>query len=673
MASVATDTVDTRSPASETIRAALRMAHSHDLSKRSVLLGLWQTTVSTLIEASTSRSDRCKALVRYAQATKGEGTNADSRMMAVDGPTAKRRIAEANEAAKLINACLDVFLDNLSREGRRDDFPDLIATAAFGILADIWGPRHLRRAISAQVAAIESGHDEPILPDEPVTTNTAAPAGASPQPAPQAAPPANRADGARPATLAADAPDTRPPLAADETPPPPDASDDDAPPPPMDEGETSFEDEGFAVHASYGDDSSIPPMDEDGEASLASLLALADEPAGHGAARDPEGATVTDGHAGREGHDMADERPGDDAENEATPDEATPDEGEVDVDDLLGLLDIPEPPPVPVLEDDGDDLPIPAARKPGEAFQPFMTAKEAADDAAGPTVDRDSREPAPPLAEPEEADPDGSDEPSPPPDAPEPPVGDEAEDHTRTPVPSALPALPDPSEAAPIRVDELPDPVPEPEPPALPGRAGTLGALAPAEPAESAAAPSATPDPAAPARSAAPVPSPEPPAVASTANGRDGVRARLAAAYAGRRLECCLLVRDDELGRDAVFAAVVTIRSADGLIGETREVSGRLDGLMGRRGILHACRETLARLGAPAPGERLRVTVDSDLILLGASSAGTRMGTPAEKAIWADIEALCEGRVVEWAKRRPGLGSGPGERCDRMIRATMAN
>ncbi len=685
---VVTDRTATRSPATETIRAALRMAHSHDLSKRSVLLGLWQTAVSTILEAATSRADACRALVRHAQAIKGEGANADSPIMPMDTPTARRRVAEATEATKLIGACLDVYLENLTAEGRRDEFPTLIATSAFEILSDIWGPRHLRKAIAAQVNEIESGADSPILPDEPVTTNTPAaglPAASRPAEAPEAArqvvPPAG--------TVPLPAPPEASPSSEDGPPPPMDGgedADDGMPPPPpsmADEDEPAFEDEDFAVQA--GEDA--PPadgfeaLDHEGEDALASLLALSDE--GPEAAH-AEPVPLIDDAPRRTGPDAAGHGSGTVGAGDEAGDRADGSDGEVDEIDLLGLLDIPEPPHVPALEDDLDDLPEPVARKPGDTFRPFMSTEQARHDEIGASGTLGDEVQVAPEPDGEAV---GRHDDVPPPDTP-----DEAgsmDPHARVGTSGAthddVPPLPDPSTAPPLDGDDLPEPLGETAPTVPTTRVALLETPvpAPASRAPSVPAPAAIPvPPSVPVPAAVPAPQPparaggtsdaeEPASPRGEGSGAAAVRQRLSASHRGRRLECCMLVEDDELGRDGIFAAVVTIRSADGLVAETRELSGRLGGITGRRAILHACRETLARLGEPAPGERMRFTVDSDLILQGARDAARRIGTLAEREVWDDIEALCAGRAIEWNRRRPGLGSGPGERCDRLIRATM--
>ncbi len=810
------ETIATMTAADAAIREAIRTAHAHDLSKRSVLLGLWQTAISTLIEASPTAQRACETLFEHAQSIKGQGRNADAPILRLDTPTAKRRVAEASEAAKLLGGFLSVHLDNLRSQGREEAFPSEILDSAFSLLTDIWGPRHLRRAIAAQIRALESGAETPILPEEPSITNIPReevplrppfredrqravdrrPEPTAPSDAPAPAPRLPEQAPNAPASTRAAEPRKEPEtsLIDHDGPPPPfdmaEAGDDALPPPPPDDDDApQFEDETFDVSRSDHDeedeegrpdeieerdpsndsvvagrvagvdDASVEAMeamspldvhdvpagaDDAGIAALEAMLAL-DAPDMTGEAVDvlvgpsphethgPAGDALAPGAASAPAQPTA--GPTREVEGGGPPPldahmgEPAGDAG--DADDLLSILDVPEPPYVPPLDDGPEEMPKPVARGGGASFKPFMTAEEIAakeeayarpalpDEDDGATDAPSPQVPPPGLPSASAEDAEGDDVDDAAPGAPgaqyKPP---------ETNVPLLRPSLPTDEDAlgeavlgtvdwdtligtdddaASAIAEGTADPTPSAETSAAPmGLRGEVDAAGtrddrPVEATTRAAPPDAgrgagahpdvetsttalvAPHPEADSASGTP---PSPLAADATAAAVsapvDAHRPDLAlyaarlAVDTGRWIECCMGVEDDDRGRGAIFSAIVTVLSADGHHHETRELSGRMPGVTGRKAILQSCREILLRIGPPGEEETIRFSTSSEALLRGALDTSDRLRAGIEASIWNDIDAICSRRTMEWVQRRPGMGTGPAERCDRLIRTFMA-
>ncbi len=702
-----------RSAAGETIAIAMRAAQAHDLSNRSILLSLWTTAVSTLIEDCGDLGRAAEALTEKASSIKGQGRNADAPSLRIDTVTTQRRVAEATEAAKLIGTYLGDFLAHLREQDREDEFPDAVVDSTFGLLANIWGPFHLRRAIAAQVQALADGLENPIFPQEPSVSNL------EPNQVPLRPPereswrgPARQVD---PVPVEARvspprAPATPPPVPVGAPPPP--SADDDAPPledvddvapPPMPDEEDApqFSDDSFDTPAFSDDEPS--PSDEVEYAPSAEPVAAVPPGAPHAppSPREPDGLPPLADDAAMSALE---------ALLEDEPEAAAPvqvpvarvasagGESSDDEDSLLSILDVPVPPPVAALDDMPPEMPEPPVTGRGRGYlsaaqveahdHDFLTApRDEGTDAAPTFIDDEVQPPeqeeehvaaAPPLAaETEDA---RIGEPAPDADVPEPhvPMASApavvvipARDHGLVTAPPASVAVV--AEAAPPVIDRAPEGSsveegsgspsaerrPEPLPPAPPERR-----LEPVRVPEAVARSVLMPT------EAVTMPAPNTATVASRADA--ALYAAHAAGDADRWIDCCIGVETDDEGRDSVFAAVATILSADGTRRERREMSGRLVGLTSRKATLRACKEVLLRLGSPAEGETLQVSTSADALLRGMIEPSSRLRTPAETALWNDIDVLCAHRTVEWVQRRPGMGTGAAEHVDRMIRAFMA-
>lgn len=154
---------------------------------RSTLTGLWLAAIATLIEAGEP-ADVMAVLLDRAATVRGQGRNADAPPLQEDAEARARRSAEATLAARAIVDALAPL--PVSAE---DDFPERLLDVAVALLAEAWGPAHLRRALWEQRVSLEEGSHAVILPTEPSVSNggrvrPSAEAAAGPGPVPGPAP-----------------------------------------------------------------------------------------------------------------------------------------------------------------------------------------------------------------------------------------------------------------------------------------------------------------------------------------------------------------------------------------------------------------------------------------------------------------------------------------------------
>lgn len=120
----------------------------------------------------------------------------------------------------------------------------------------------------------------------------------------------------------------------------------------------------------------------------------------------------------------------------------------------------------------------------------------------------------------------------------------------------------------------------------------------------------------------------------------------------------------------SAFALAMTITDASGSRRELREVLGTVPDPTGRTAILAGCLDLFAGLGDPAEGESVMVTLTSDIVTSGMKDPYCRLAS--EEPLWLSLMAAERDRAVEWIATKPGIGSDLAQRCDRMLRAAIA-
>lgn len=156
--------------ARDAIQRALRTSDGRGVKIGPFLLGLWQVSVGTLLEAGDPE-DVCAVLLDRIGKVRGYGRNADAPALSYDDNSLRRRAAEAAFAAEIIVEAIDEYTDVIEDEDADDPMPEAILDAALVVLTEAWGPVHLRRAMREQVEAVAAGRDKPIMPAEPSIAN----------------------------------------------------------------------------------------------------------------------------------------------------------------------------------------------------------------------------------------------------------------------------------------------------------------------------------------------------------------------------------------------------------------------------------------------------------------------------------------------------------------------
>lgn len=170
MSASATDVLDRqRQEIQRLVAGTLPVIDQQGIVRRSLLVGLWQAAIGSLIEIGDPK-DVAALLLDRAMAIPGQGRNADSLPLKLTGDARMRRISEASDAARIVLEALEPFAASLG-EDEEQRFPEDMLDTIVEILVEAWGQTYVRAALADQATALDRGESAPILPTEPTTLN----------------------------------------------------------------------------------------------------------------------------------------------------------------------------------------------------------------------------------------------------------------------------------------------------------------------------------------------------------------------------------------------------------------------------------------------------------------------------------------------------------------------
>lgn len=154
--------------AQQAIAAALQSADAIGVEKRHILTGLWQTAIGTLLAAGD-----LPTLVEFLEDRmahhRGHGHNADAEPTKLSGAEMSARREQSTRLAELVSGHLEPLMASFDQDGI--DGISVTVDMILTILADRWGPVHLRRILGQQSSAFRSGDTAIIMPQEPSAPN----------------------------------------------------------------------------------------------------------------------------------------------------------------------------------------------------------------------------------------------------------------------------------------------------------------------------------------------------------------------------------------------------------------------------------------------------------------------------------------------------------------------
>ena len=154
--------------AQQAIAAALQSAEALGVEKRHILTGLWHTAIGTLLAAGD-----LPVLIEFLEDrmahNRGHGHNADAEPAKLSNAEMVVRKEQSTRLAELISGHLEPLMITFDNEGV--DGVSVSVDMILTILADRWGPTHLRRILGQQASAFRAGDTAVIMPQEPSTPN----------------------------------------------------------------------------------------------------------------------------------------------------------------------------------------------------------------------------------------------------------------------------------------------------------------------------------------------------------------------------------------------------------------------------------------------------------------------------------------------------------------------
>ena len=148
------------------VRNSIIPLNNREASHR-LLPGLWSATVSILL-ACLDVKDVMRLMSSRAAALPFHAENAASPPVSFTPQQLARYVKEVAVAQQAIAETIGECIPQLQREGLEDRLPESVLDCAVFLLVISWGPVHLRRAMTEQVAAFVNGRAAPAVFLEPV-------------------------------------------------------------------------------------------------------------------------------------------------------------------------------------------------------------------------------------------------------------------------------------------------------------------------------------------------------------------------------------------------------------------------------------------------------------------------------------------------------------------------